>query len=59
MIKHFLHLAKGLQFMHRHGVVHGDIKPGNIFVRMLAGAHTRAHTHSQHTHTRTHIHTHH
>lgn len=33
-----LQLVNGLTFLHRHGVVHGDIKPGNILLSTEAGA---------------------
>lgn len=32
-VVHFLiQIAKGLQYAHQHGIVHQDIKPGNIFI---------------------------
>jgi len=32
VVKIFLHVAEGLQAMHRHGYVHADIKPNNVLL---------------------------
>jgi len=37
VIKIFMHVAEGLQAMHRHGFVHADIKPNNILLADAGG----------------------
>ena len=37
---HFYHLAHSLLYLHKLGVVHGDIKPNNVFVRVQEGSAT-------------------
>jgi hypothetical protein len=43
-LHHFLHLAKSVHYMHLHGIAHGDLKPQNIFVRVLDSDHWRVHS---------------
>ena len=35
LIPHFIHLCHAVRYMHAYGVVHGDLKPENVFVRVV------------------------
>lgn len=32
--KYFVHLVNGLEYLHGQGVIHNDIKPGNLLVTL-------------------------
>ncbi|XP_055353404.1 uncharacterized protein LOC129599244 isoform X2 [Paramacrobiotus metropolitanus] len=34
IMKFTLHIARGLEFLHKNGIIHGDLKPKNILVKI-------------------------
>ncbi|XP_055330747.1 uncharacterized protein LOC129583070 isoform X2 [Paramacrobiotus metropolitanus] len=35
IIKFTIHIARGLEFLHRNSIIHGDLKPENILVKVV------------------------